>query len=120
MDPQASAQLAQRVAAAREQVLVNLKHLDATRARLGHTRQIVLEGRERRAILHESAYARLEARLATMPMIEQAKGILMARTGCGPDEAFGLLRAASQRGNKKIRELAAELVKTAGSTGPVR
>lgn len=32
-----------------------------------------------------------------MPLIEQAKGIIMAREGCGPEEAFDLLRRASQR-----------------------
>ena len=30
-------------------------------------------------------------------MIEQAKGILIAQTGCEPDEAFDMLRQASQR-----------------------
>ncbi len=42
--------------------------------------------------------------------IEQAKGILMASQGCGPDEAFDLLRRASQRENRKLRDLAAEIV----------
>jgi hypothetical protein len=50
------------------------------------------------------------ARLDTMPMIEQAKGILMAQQGCGPDEAFDLLRRASQRFNVPVRVLAARLV----------
>ena len=34
------------------------------------------------------------AELDTMPVIEQAKGILMAQHGCGPEEAFDLLRRA--------------------------
>jgi AmiR/NasT family two-component response regulator len=45
-----------------------------------------------------------------MPVIEQAKGILMARYQCGPDEAFELLRRASHRANVKVRVIAAELV----------
>src|SRR5215470_20260630 len=50
------------------------------------------------------------ARLDTMPLIEQAKGILMAQQSCGPDEAFDLLRRASQRFNVPVRVLAARLV----------
>jgi GAF domain-containing protein len=42
-------------------------------------------------------------------VIEQAKGILMAQHGCGPDEAFDLLRQASQRFNVPVRVLAARL-----------
>jgi ANTAR domain len=43
-------------------------------------------------------------------VIEQAKGIIMAQQGCGPDEAFDLLRRASQRTNVKVHELAAQMV----------
>lgn len=49
-------------------------------------------------------------RLQTMPVIEQAKGILMAESNCSPDEAFAMLRAASQRSNVKVRDLAEEIV----------
>ena len=49
----------------------------------------------------DSELARLKARLETMPVIEQAKGIVMAREGCGPDEAFDRLRRASQRGQRQ-------------------
>jgi len=45
-----------------------------------------------------------------MAVIEQAKGIIMAQNGCRPDEAFDLLRRASQRSNIKVRELAAQIV----------
>jgi AmiR/NasT family two-component response regulator len=31
-----------------------------------------------------------------MPVIEQAKGIIMAQQRCGPEEAFDLLRRVSQ------------------------
>jgi len=57
----------------------------------------------------ESVSFRL-AELDTMPVIEQAKGILMAQHGWGPDEAFDLLRRASQRFNVPVRVLAARLV----------
>jgi ANTAR domain len=66
--------------------------------------------RLRREMPHRSAYLRLVARLETMPVIEQAKGILMAQSGCDQDQAFDLLRRASQRSNVPVRELAAQLV----------
>src|SRR5690348_84726 len=58
------------------------------------------------------------AQLDTMPVIEQAKGILMAQHGCGPEEAFDLLRRASQRFNVPVRILAARLVHGAHRPGP--
>jgi len=63
-------------------------------------------------LLNVSPLARLHARAATMPVIEQAKGILMARQGCGEDEAFELLRRASQRSNTPIRVLAEKIVES--------
>ena len=42
--------------------------------------------------------------------IEQAKGILMGAQRCSADEAFQILVRASQRENRKLREMAAELV----------
>jgi ANTAR domain/GAF domain len=53
-----------------------------------------------------------------MPVIEQAKGILMAQHGAGPEEAFDLLRRASQRFNVPVRILAARLVHGAHRPGP--
>jgi anti-anti-sigma factor len=73
----------------------------------------------RQELLQRSAYARLVARLQTMPVIEQAKGIIMAQSGCGDAEAFDMLRRASQRSNVPVRELAAQLVaKSAGKPPP--
>ena len=43
-------------------------------------------------------------------VIEQAKGILMARHRCGPDQAFRMLVEASQRDNRKLRDVAAAVV----------
>jgi hypothetical protein len=53
-----------------------------------------------------------------MPVIEQAKGILMAQHGGGPEEAFDLLRRASQRSNVPVRDLAARLVHSVQRTDP--
>ena len=61
-------------------------------------------------VLRRSGHARLQARLETMPVIEQAKGIIMSQSRCGEQEAFDLLRRASQRTNVPVRELAAKIV----------
>jgi len=61
-------------------------------------------------MLAYSPYARLLARLQTMPVIEQAKGIIIAQAHCDEAEAFDILRRASQRSNVPVRELAAHIV----------
>jgi len=76
------------------------------------------QGRAQQERLRESAYARLRARLDTMPVIEQAKGILMAQQRCDADEAFDLLRRASQRANVKVSVLAAQIVERTARPGP--
>jgi hypothetical protein len=61
-------------------------------------------------LLEWSPYARLAAQVASRPVIEQAKGILMAQAGCTDQQAFTLLRRASQRANVPVRELAERIV----------
>jgi len=58
------------------------------------------------------------AQLGAVPVIEQAKGILMAQHGCGPEEGFDLLRRASQQFNVPVRVLAARLVHRVQRPGP--
>ena len=72
----------------------------------------------RKELLGRSEYARLQARMQTMPVIEQAKRILMAQSGCGPDAAFDLLRRASQRSNMPVRDLAAQIVARTAEQSP--
>ncbi len=52
--------------------------------------------------LHQAVSSRAE--------IDQTNGILMAKASCGPDEAFDLLRRASQNRNVKLRDLGAQTV----------
>ena len=54
--------------------------------------------------------AQLENALASRGVIEQAKGILMAAQRCSAEEAFDLLRRASQRENRKLRDIATHMV----------
>jgi hypothetical protein len=71
-----------------------------------------------RDVLHRSEFARLVARMESMPVIEQAKGIIMAQSRCTPSEAFDVLRRASQRSNLPVRELAAQMVANAAAPAP--
>ncbi len=77
----------------------------ATMARMAVTSTRVHEDDERRA-------ANLQAALATREMIGQAQGILMERERVTPDQAFDILRRASQHLNIKLRDVAQNLVET--------
>lgn len=48
--------------------------------------------------------------MATRAVIEQAKGVLMAAGGRTPDDAFDALVQISQRENRKLRDVATEIV----------
>jgi two-component system, response regulator / RNA-binding antiterminator len=109
--------LADRIALVRADLEANARRLQDAQRRLADSRAAFRNGRSQREVLHESAYARLEARLATLPVIEQAKGILMARTGCPPDRAFEMLRSASQRTNVPIRDIATDIVQRTVQSG---
>jgi hypothetical protein len=52
----------------------------------------------------------LQEGLTSRAVIDQAKGTLMAQHRVSAEEAFELLRRQSQRENRKLRELAQELV----------
>jgi GAF domain-containing protein len=54
----------------------------------------------------------LESALESRAVIEQAKGVLMAQRDCSADEAFNMLRRASQRENVKLRDVAMRIVAT--------
>jgi AmiR/NasT family two-component response regulator len=58
--------------------------------------------------------------MASMPVIEQAKGILMAQYGWPEEQAFDALRRASQRENMKVRDLAASIVARTVRSAPAR
>jgi AmiR/NasT family two-component response regulator len=45
-------------------------------------------------------------------VIEQAKGVLMAQRGVDAQQAFDMLREASQRYNRKLRDIAAGIVES--------
>jgi GAF domain-containing protein len=61
---------------------------------------------------------RLEDALHSRAVIDQAVGILMERERLGPEEAFQMLRSASQKLNVKLRMIAAEIVESAAGPRP--
>jgi len=74
---------------------------------------------EHAAILVENALAletatrlndQLRHAVASREIIGEAKGIIMEREICTRDEAFDVLRRASQRENRKLRDVAEEFV----------
>ena len=54
--------------------------------------------------------AQLEAKADSRDVIGMAKGMIMARQKVSDDEAFDILRRASQRANVKLREMADRMV----------
>jgi GAF domain-containing protein len=52
----------------------------------------------------------LQVALDSRVLIEQAKGMLAERLGVAPDEAFGLLRGHARNHNRKLLDVAQEIV----------
>jgi ANTAR domain len=105
--------LAARLRAAQHATAETVRLITAALDRVEQIQELRIAARADR--LQYSPHARLQARLASMPVIEQAKGIIMAQCRCSEDQAFDALRKASQRENIKLRDLAARVVaKTAG------
>jgi hypothetical protein len=103
--------LQKRLEAAQAEVEASLRQVEESWNRLSTTRKEMDASAPGEKLMQESGFARLQARLGTLPVIEQAKGILMAQSGCQPEEAFDILRRASQRTNVKVRDLAADIVR---------
>lgn len=67
----------------------------------------------------ESAAHNDQAALTSRAVIDQAKGIIMATRACSAPEAFEILVSMSSRQNRKLRDVAAQLV-TQAARGEVR
>jgi transcriptional regulator with GAF, ATPase, and Fis domain len=61
---------------------------------------------------HQNLSERLQAAMTTMPVVEQAKGILMAQRRITAEAAFDVLRERSQHSNVKLRDIARQIVET--------
>jgi GAF domain-containing protein len=76
------------------------------------------------AVGNASAHAELSEQAGHMrramesrAVIEQAKGVLMAQRHIDADQAFEVLRAASQRYNRKLRDIAQGIVASTQDSG---
>ncbi len=108
-------EITNRQNAARLEFDARVRRFEEDKARWREAFDDLRNARLQRRRLGDSPFDRLQARLDTMPVIEQAKGILMAQYRCPPEEAFDLLRRASQRANIKVSALAAQIVEQTGS-----
>ena len=77
------------------------------------------------AVANADAHAQLfdQARnmrvaMESRAVIEQAKGVLMAQRHVDAEQAFEILRDASQRYNRKLRDIAFGIVESTAETGP--
>ena len=76
---------------------------------------LVVSVQERRAE-QERVIGQLHRALFSRSAIDQAIGVVMAQQHCPADRAMALLRQASQRSNRKVRDLAREIL--ADVSGP--
>ncbi len=60
----------------------------------------------------------LRCKIASQPVIEQAKGMLMCAFGLSGEHAFELLRSVSQNNNVKLRHAARHIVESWAASGP--
>lgn len=77
----------------------------------------VAREREERLLLLQEEVEQLRQAIASRPVIDQARGILMATHGCTSDEAWHILREASQLSNTKLRAVAESLTACAEAEG---
>jgi GAF domain-containing protein len=78
---------------------------------------LVVSLAERRAE-REQVIGQLREALSSRSAIDQAVGVLMAQRHCAAERAMELLRQESQRSNRKVRDLAAEIL--AGVATPLQ
>jgi hypothetical protein len=107
----------------------------AVRVTVDETRQVVASSRQLRESLRPITPTRatdtdaalealatenrqLRVAMESRAVIEQAKGIIMGATHRHAEAAFDLLREQSQRQNRKLRDVAVDIVKQMTAQGP--
>lgn len=80
---------------------------------------MVVAERTQQLDLLRTEVEQLRQAIATRPVIDQARGVLMATHACSSDEAWHVLREASQLSNTKLREVAAVVTAGAEGSGPL-
>jgi two-component system, chemotaxis family, protein-glutamate methylesterase/glutaminase len=112
--------LAGQLRASQHKAMENWQLIQAAWERTHQIRALRLAAQTDPSRLRYWAYSRVQARLASLPVIEQAKGIMMAQFGWSEDQAFDTLRRVSQRDNIKVRDLAAKIVARTSSSPPAQ
>jgi GAF domain-containing protein len=79
------------------------------------TRALVLAVRQARQL---QVNADLQAAMSSRRVIDQAIGIVMAQNRCPSEEAFEVLKRASQHRNVKLRQVAADIVVSVSGRPP--
>ena len=90
---------------------------DAAEAQADLDRQMIVD-LQAAGVVSEQHARDLEEALRSSRTIGAAIGILMESRKISSDEAFGVLRQTSQDQNRKLRELAAEIVAAATPENP--
>lgn len=90
---------------------------DAAAAQADLDRKMIID-LQAAGVVGEQHARDLEAALRSSRIIGAAIGILMASRKVNDDQAFAILRQASQDQNRKLRELAEEIVQAACPDGP--
>jgi len=78
---------------------------EAFAAQCGHALAVILRQNDQAQVRVQLAEA-----MVSRSIIDQAIGILMAEQRCSASTAFDLLRQASQNRNRKLRDIAAEII----------
>ncbi|MFF7444598.1 MULTISPECIES: ANTAR domain-containing protein [unclassified Streptomyces] len=78
---------------------------------------VALERTEQIQLLREEV-EQLRQAIVSRPVIDQARGILMAAHSCTPEEAWAILRTTSQLSNTKLRSVAEALTAGTRPDGP--
>ncbi|MFD4608413.1 ANTAR domain-containing response regulator [Streptomyces sp. NPDC058440] len=81
------------------------------------TSAVALERTERLRRL-QTEVDQLRRAMSSRPVIDQARGILMATHACTAEQAWDILREASQRSNTKLHTVAAAIIAGARDDGP--
>lgn len=91
---------------------------DLLRLLVRHVNTEISNARLSQALQTErSRSANLEIALASNREIGMAMGIIVERSGCTADDAFTTLRRVSQETNRKLRDIAADIVLTGDVPG---
>jgi hypothetical protein len=67
---------------------------------------------------HATRAEQLQTALSSRAVIDQALGVIMAQSGVSSDQAFEVLKAASQNRNVKLRELARQMIESLNRQPP--